>query len=296
MEPFSDLHVLSVKYLALDAKRLSRLDSFLENFASLFHRADQFLRFKSYVLGILSTTERKNVESIASAMLEHAPDNRYNAQSLQHFVSNSPWNHNTLRRELYKCSKKDRFDPKAIIFVHDGIFAKKGRHSIGVQRQYARSLGQKINCQVGVFVTQFGPSGFFPLAAQLYLPSTWMRDNAAKVAQQIPEENRAPNTKAEIALDLLNELVELGEPKLPVFAEAGYISDEKFLSNLIASGFTIAENSESLLRTVTEKFAWLKSDFGLDHFEGRTWHGWHHHVMLIFVAYHFLAKECRFYN
>jgi len=32
----------------------------------------------------------------------------------------------------------------------------------------------------------------------------------------------------------------------------------------------------------------LKDELGLDHFEGRTWPGWHHHVTLVFMAYAFL--------
>lgn len=32
----------------------------------------------------------------------------------------------------------------------------------------------------------------------------------------------------------------------------------------------------------------LKDELGLDHFEGRSWRGWHHHVVLVFLAYAFL--------
>lgn len=32
----------------------------------------------------------------------------------------------------------------------------------------------------------------------------------------------------------------------------------------------------------------LKDDLGLDHFEGRSWQGWHHHVVLVLLAYAFL--------
>lgn len=35
----------------------------------------------------------------------------------------------------------------------------------------------------------------------------------------------------------------------------------------------------------------LKDELGLDHYEGRHWLGWHHHVMLVTIAYAFLRSE-----
>jgi SRSO17 transposase len=32
----------------------------------------------------------------------------------------------------------------------------------------------------------------------------------------------------------------------------------------------------------------LKEELGLDHFEGRSWRGLHHHITLCFMAYAFL--------
>jgi hypothetical protein len=37
----------------------------------------------------------------------------------------------------------------------------------------------------------------------------------------------------------------------------------------------------------------MKSELGLDHFEGRSWRGFHHHVCLVMVAFGFLALERR---
>jgi SRSO17 transposase len=37
----------------------------------------------------------------------------------------------------------------------------------------------------------------------------------------------------------------------------------------------------------------LKDELGLDHFEGRTYAGWHHHVVLTAVAYNFLQTQRR---
>jgi SRSO17 transposase len=37
----------------------------------------------------------------------------------------------------------------------------------------------------------------------------------------------------------------------------------------------------------------MKEELGLDHFEGRSWNGWHHHVTLVMLAYGFLQRERR---
>ena len=37
----------------------------------------------------------------------------------------------------------------------------------------------------------------------------------------------------------------------------------------------------------------LKDELGLDHFEGRSWRGWHHHVVLVLLAYAFLQDVRR---
>jgi SRSO17 transposase len=37
----------------------------------------------------------------------------------------------------------------------------------------------------------------------------------------------------------------------------------------------------------------LKDELGLDHFEGRSWRGWHHHVVLVLLAYAFLQGQRR---
>jgi len=33
-----------------------------------------------------------------------------------------------------------------------------------------------------------------------------------------------------------------------------------------------------------------KSELGMDHYETRTWRGWHHQMTLTFLAHHFLLR------
>lgn len=42
---------------------------------------------------------------------------------------------------------------------------------------------------------------------------------------------------------------------------------------------------------IEQQYRELKSDLGLDHFEGRTYRGWTHHVALTAVAFTFLQIE-----
>ena len=42
---------------------------------------------------------------------------------------------------------------------------------------------------------------------------------------------------------------------------------------------------------IEQNYQQLKDQLGLDHFEGRSWRGWHHHVTLTMLAFHFLTLE-----
>ena len=42
---------------------------------------------------------------------------------------------------------------------------------------------------------------------------------------------------------------------------------------------------------IEQQYQQLKTELGLDHFEGRTYPGWHHHVAVSAVAYAFLQRE-----
>jgi SRSO17 transposase len=42
---------------------------------------------------------------------------------------------------------------------------------------------------------------------------------------------------------------------------------------------------------VEQGYQQMKEELGLDHFEGRSWRGFHHHACLVFLAYGFLLLE-----
>jgi SRSO17 transposase len=269
---------------------LDRFEPFVADLRSVFHRADQALRFRAYLRGLLEPGGRKNVESIAAAAASSMMVEANLSQALQHFISQSPWDARRLLDAVRRKSESHRREAEAVWVIHDGAFAKKGVHSVGVHRQLDRASGRKVNCQVGVFVSQLGPAGWFPLAARLYLPGAWLKENVEHAEKTIPEEDRQPRSKSEIAIALLDELRAAGEAPRPVLAEAGYHTSSDFTDVLLQRGFTVV-NDDAKLSHARSRFEWLKSELGLDHFEGRTWHGWHHHVGMVFTAYHLLAAD-----
>lgn len=42
---------------------------------------------------------------------------------------------------------------------------------------------------------------------------------------------------------------------------------------------------------IEQGYRQMKEELGLDHFEGRTYRGFHHHAALVMLAYGFLARE-----
>lgn len=272
-----------------DEARDRRFEAFAAGFEDVFARADQFRRFRVYLRGLLDPGERKNVEGIAARAT--APAESDVAQALQHFVSQSPWDTGRLLASYRRQLAGRLADPAAVWVVHDGVIPKRGLHSVGAQRQFARAVGRKLNCQIAVTVAQVGPAGFYPLAVRLYLPGYWLREHPAAVAKTVPEEFRRPASKAEIALGLLDELRAEGRTCPGLVTEDGYETAE-FRDGLAGRGLGDAiRPDDGVVSLARRRFDWLKEALGLDHFEGRTWHGWHHHVGLVFAAYGFLAAE-----
>jgi len=42
---------------------------------------------------------------------------------------------------------------------------------------------------------------------------------------------------------------------------------------------------------IEQDYQQLREELGLDHYEGRSWIGWHHHLTLVILAHSFLTLE-----
>ena len=121
---------------------------FCQNYSDFFKAQgrNSGLHAKHYLSGLLSETLTKNMERFE----ERIADSDYEA--MQHFISSSSWDERALLNQL--ASDVDGLlggDPATALLIDETCFAKKGKHSVGVQRQWNGNLGKVDNCQCGVF-------------------------------------------------------------------------------------------------------------------------------------------------
>jgi SRSO17 transposase len=106
--------------------------------------------------------------------------------------------------------------------VDDTALPKKGKHSVGVARQYCGCRGKRANCQVLVSLTLARAEVPVTVGLRLFLPEGWTGDPGRCAEAGVPEEHRRARAKTEIALEGIDRLVAAGVRFGRVVADAGY--------------------------------------------------------------------------
>ena len=303
-----------------DAEWLQGLDDYVALFHDAFRRREQARWAAVYLRGLLQPGGRKTIGGIAR-LVAPLPDIRVEdaAQALQHFVNQSPWDEAKAWRRYRNLMAERLAGPDGVFVLDELAFVKQGRHSVGVQRQYSGALGRKTNCQIAVTLNYAGPAGCCPLDLRLYLPRGWLQQPHQLDAAGVPAGRRGAVGKSGIALELLDQVRSEGWPAGLVVAGAGLGADREFREALNARGWTYLlqtaadvelepgetlwpadgvrrwvgnsraapSQAEAARRAAAEARAMLTADLGMDHFEGRSWRGFHHHACLVMLAYGF---------
>jgi SRSO17 transposase len=216
---------------------LQRLEAYAAQFRPDFARTRQAAWAHVYLHGLLIDGERKSIEPLSRRVaLPAGLDVTDPEQGLQNFVNQAAWNERSVWKRYRAVMAETFASPKGIFVFDDTSFPKQGRHTVGVQRQYCGALGKRANCQVAPSIHYVGPEGHCPLAMRLYLPESWTGDTGRLDAAGVPEAERRPRTKGQIALELLDEVRAEGLPGRFVVADAGYGASGDFRDGLEQRG------------------------------------------------------------
>ena len=217
---------------------LADLDEYLEHLCAALGHADRRISLKDYCRGLMLPIARKSVEPLAA----HTDPMHVCAkhQSLHHFVAKSTWSDSAILESVRNWVQPALITETGRYWIIDDTgFPKKGRHSVGVARQYCGQLGKQDNCQVAVSLSFATELGSVPIAYRLYLPKDWANDPARRKKAGVPDELTFA-TKPQIALDQMRQALASGVPTGVVLADAGYGDETGFRDGITELGMLYA--------------------------------------------------------
>jgi len=179
--------------------------------------------------------ERKSVEPIAAVTAPARVAAQH--QSLLHFVGEERWSDERVLAKVREMvlPEIERHGPIEAWIIDDTGLPKKGRHSVGVARQYCGQLGKEDNCQVAVSLSIANEHASLPVAYRLYLPQEWTNDGERLRKAGVPADVEF-KTKHEIALEQLRWACAAGLPRGVGLLDAGYGNNSNLRADMTALG------------------------------------------------------------
>lgn len=208
----------------------------------------------AFIDGLLSSAERKTGWMLSE---EAGYDGPYRIQSL---LGRSLWSADALRDLVRAYVVEALGDRDGVLVVDETGFLKKGKHSVGVGRQYSGTAGRIENCQIGVFAAYASRWGHALVDRQLYLPKDWAGDAARRSKASVPEDISFA-TKPAMAREMVARVLDSGLSCAWVLADALYGSDSQFRRSLERRGqaYVLAVRSNHTLRFLQD-WAFVQTD------------------------------------
>lgn len=222
----------------------SRFTAFVEALGAALGHADRVAPARRYCAGLLLPGERKSIEPMAARVEPGRVQAAH--QSLHHLIAKSDWSDaavlSVVRSRVLPAIQQH--GPIQAWIIDDTGFPKKGRHSVGVARQYCGQLGKQDNCQVAVSLSIANEHASLPVAYRLYLPQAWAEDADRRAKAGVPDE-LCFATKPQIALAQIRTAQVDGIAPGIVLADAGYGVDTDFRDGVTALGLTYVVGIQS---------------------------------------------------
>jgi SRSO17 transposase len=250
-------------------KRLRReLEEFVEELMSDLRRRDQRRWAQTYLRGLMLDGDRKSIEPMARRLEEIDGSNRDYEQSLQQLVNQSTWPAELVRDRLQRWvsarsaaqlrqqSGGSAAEIQRFLIVDETGYAKQGKDSVGVSRQYSGTLGKVASCQVAVtlqYASQPAAKAqggeVFCVDTRLFLPEKeWCSDHKRMKGAGVPDDV-GYEPKWKMALTMLDRAKANGFSGV-VLADALYGSVTAFRGSVEEQGWTYCVGVESTLSII----------------------------------------------
>ena len=216
-----------------------RFSRYVEGLASVIGHADRVNPLRDYCTGLMMPCARKSVEPMAAVTAPARVAAQH--QSLLHFVGQASWSDEKVLAKVCETVLPaiERAGPIEAWIIDDTGFPKKGKHSVGVARQYCGQLGKQDNCQAAVSLSIANRQASLPVRYRLYLPQQWAGDAARRRRAHVPEQI-VFETKPEIALEQLRWACAADLPRGVVLLDAGYGNHTNLRTQISALGLSYA--------------------------------------------------------
>lgn len=217
----------------------ARFEKYCDVIVGTLAHADRAQPTRWYLKGLMLPGERKSVEPMAARV---QPQNVRSAhQSMHHLVADAAWSDEAMLQAV-----SGQVLPKLVAsgepvrwIVDDTGFPKKGKHSVGVARQYCGQTGKQDNCRVAVSLSIGNACGSLPVSYRLYLPREWAEDSERRRKAGVPEEVEF-ETKPALAMSQIEAALAAGYPRGVVLADAAYGDETAWRERLAELGLTYA--------------------------------------------------------
>ena len=243
----------------------------------------------TYVCGLLSHLERKNVESIAYCFEQ-------SRLPLQGFIGWGMWDDKPLRQVLREQVKTYLDQADGVLVFDPSGFPKSGRESVGAAWQRYGQLGKVDHCHVAIYL------GAGPFQRPWQNLEACSQALEAEVWQRIDVRN---GSKGPLVVEVVKRRVvsrtyrrQQSEEEIVVVIRycdrdnQQVVKVDYWLSN--ARPETLLEEFARVAKAkhrIEECLQQSKREAGLADYEVRNWTGWQHHQTLSLLATWFLVRE-----
>lgn len=208
---------------------LAGLDDLLGRVGARVGRVEPRKRLRQFVIGMMAGLPRVNCWTLA----EHAGQS--GPRGMQRFLSEAVWDQDGLLEDVRDWALANLGERDAVLVIDETGDLKKGRATVGVQRQYTGTAGRIENAQVAVYLTYASSAGHTLMDRALYLPESWTGDLERRARAGVPPE-LAFATKPALARRMIRAAYAAGVPAAWVAGDEVYGADSKLRHELVVLG------------------------------------------------------------